>query len=99
MKGPLTRVLDAFEAGAGTLGDIEDATGLTRDVVSASVDHLVRMGRLEARALSLGCPSGGCGTCASAAADGAAGCGASGPSAGRRGAALVALTLRRPQSA
>jgi FeoC like transcriptional regulator len=95
VSGPLTLVLDAFGAGAASLGEVESATGLSRDVVAASVDHLVRMGRLEAAQLSMGCPTGGCGTCASGTADGAAGCGAPAPSGGRRGPALVALTLRR----
>jgi len=96
VSGPLTRVLDAFGAGAASLGEVESVTGLSPDVVAASVDHLVRMGRLEAARLSMGCPTGGCGTCASGAADGTAGCGAPAPSSGRRGPALVALTLRRP---
>lgn len=98
MSGPLTRVLDAISAGAGTLASIGDATGLSRDVVDASVRHLVRLGRLEASELSMGCPGGGCGSCASATPHGDAGCGASGPSDARRGPALVALTLRRPEA-
>lgn len=99
MTGPLTRVLDAIDAGAGTLGEIEGATGLAHDLVAASVQHLVRLGRLESRELSMGCPAGGCGACASATLAGAPGCGASAPSAARRGPALVALTLRREPSA
>ena len=95
MSGPLSAVLKAFEAGAGSLGEVEARTGLSRDVVQASVDHLVRMGRLHASELAMGCPSGGCGSCASASAEGAPGCGASHPDPGRRGPALVALTLRR----
>lgn len=91
--GPLVRVLDAIGAGAASYGDIEEATGLTREVVTASVDHLVRMGRLRAQALTVGCPGGGCGSCASGAGGDQPGCGAAGPSAARRGAALVTLSL------
>ncbi|HOA89993.1 hypothetical protein [Propioniciclava tarda] len=99
MSGPLTRVLDAFEAGASSLAEVQASTGLSRDVVDASVDHLIRLGRLDARELAMGCPSGGCGGCASGTTEGTAGCGAPGPSSGRHGPALVALTLRRPATA
>ena len=85
---PLSAVLAAFESGAATLADVGSATGLSRDVVDASVAHLVRE-------LSVGCPSGGCGGCASAVG-GEPGCGAPGPSRRRSGPALVALTVRRP---
>lgn len=95
MSGPLRLVLDAFAAGADSLADVGRRTGLSQDVTRASVDHLVRLGRLEAKALAAGCPSGGCGSCASGTAEGAAGCGASGPSAARTGPVVVALTLRR----
>ncbi|MDO5534570.1 MAG: FeoC-like transcriptional regulator [Propionibacteriaceae bacterium] len=95
MSGPLSAVLGAFADGAHSLADVSARTGLPSDVVQASVDHLVRLGRLEARELAMGCPSSGCGSCASASADGGPGCGASGPDAGRRGPVLVALTLRR----
>lgn len=95
MTRPLTAVLDAFEAGATSLADVEDSTRLGRDVVSAAVEHLVRAGRLEARSLSAGCPAGGCGGCAFASADGTAGCPTGAPTPGRRGPGLVALTLRR----
>lgn len=94
-RGPLTRVLAAFEAGAGSLADIAERTGLGADVVEAAVDHLVRLGRIEASTLGVGCPGGGCGSCASGHADGSAGCGAAGPSASRRGPVLVSLRLRR----
>ncbi|WP_052462602.1 FeoC-like transcriptional regulator [Nigerium massiliense] len=95
MSGPLHQVLDAFEAGVSSKAEIAQRTGLSADVVDASVDHLVRMGRIEARELAMGCPGGGCSSCASGTADGAPGCGASGPSAKRSGPALVTLTLRR----
>lgn len=91
--GPLTQVLDAFTSGASSLAEIEARTGLSRGIVEASVDHLVRLGRLEAKELAMGCPSGGCGSCASATIDGAPGCGASSPSPVRNGPVLVALTL------
>ena len=92
---PLSAVLAAFESGAATLADVGSATGLSRDVVDASVAHLVRLGRLNAAELAVGCPSGGCGGCASAVG-GEPGCGAPGPSRRRSGPALVALTVRRP---
>lgn len=95
MSGPLTSVLGAFEAGAGTLAEVASRTGLSPDIVAASVEQLTRMGRLEARELAMGCPASGCGGCASGTLDGAPGCGATRPDPGRRGPALVALTLRR----
>lgn len=90
---PLRSVLDAFTSGARSRADLERVTGLRADVVDAALDHLVRMGRVEARELSTGCPTGGCGTCASGVDD-APGCGASGPSPQRRGPVLVQLSLR-----
>lgn len=93
--GPLSAVLRAFEDGAGSLDEITRITGMSPDVVQSSVDHLRRMGRIEAKELSMGCPSGGCGSCASGTADGDAGCGSSGPSTERRGPVLVQLSLRR----
>jgi hypothetical protein len=77
---PLRSVLTAFEDGA-----------LSR----AEVEHLLRLGRLDARELAVGCPDGGCGTCASGHGD-SPGCGASGPSARRSGPVLVSLSVRRP---
>lgn len=95
MSGPLSAVLAAFASGAGTLGEVEASTGLSREIVGASVDHLVRLGRLEAKELAMGCPSGGCGSCASATPEATPGCGAAAPTPGRRGPVLVALSLRR----
>ena len=66
--GPLRAVLTAFEGDIHSLDDIARHTGLARDVVSAAVDHLVRAGRIEARELAVGCPDGGCGSCASGCA-------------------------------
>lgn len=92
--GPLSRVLSAFRAGAVSLDQIAEQTGLAPTIVRTSVAHLIRMGRIQARELSMGCPGGGCAACASATADGTPGCGAAGPSPQRRGPVLVQLTLR-----
>lgn len=99
MTRPLTAVLDAFTDGAASLTEVEARTGLSHDVVSAAVDHLVRAGRIEAKSLTAGCPSGGCGGCAFAASDGSAGCATGAPAPGRRGPGLVALSLRRRPAA
>lgn len=89
VTGPLRRVLAAIEGGAGSLAEVERATGLSRDVVAASVDHLVRLGRLEARRLASGCPAGGCAACvAGTPQDAACDTASAGPG-------LVALTVRR----
>ena len=93
--GPLRAVLTAFEGDIHSLDDIAQHTGLARDVVSAAVDHLVRAGRIEARELAVGCPDGGCGSCASGTAAGEPGCGAAAPGRSRTGPVLVALSLRR----
>jgi FeoC like transcriptional regulator len=92
---PLRATLAALDAGASSRADIARRTGLRADVVDAALDHLVRLGRVEARELAIGCPSGGCGSCASGVDD-APGCGAPAPSARRTGPALVQLTVRRP---
>ncbi len=91
---PLRAVLQAFDDGAGTLHEVGVRTGLDPDVVRAAVDHLVRAGYLDASELAVGCPSGGCSSCASGVDD-APGCGASGSSVGRAGPVLVALTPTR----
>jgi hypothetical protein len=93
--GPLTAVLAAFDAGAHSLDDVATRCGLPLDTVRASVDHLVRMGRLEAEELAIGCPTGGCGSCASGTDTGAAGCGSSAPSGRRSGPVLVTISVRR----
>ena len=93
--GPLTGVLAAFDAGARTLDDVASRCGLPLDTVRASVDHLVRMGRLEAKELAIGCAGGGCGSCASGTGAGTAGCGSSAPSSGRSGPVLVTISVRR----
>lgn len=95
MSSPLSAVLAAFRDGASSLDEVGRRTGLAPDVVTASVDHLRRMGRIEARELAMGCPGGGCGSCASGTADGQAGCGSAGPSSQRSGPVLVQLSLRQ----
>jgi hypothetical protein len=92
---PLRSVLAAFEDGARSRSEVCTATGLRRDVVDAAVEHLLRLGRLDARELTTGCPTGGCGSCASGEGD-APGCGSPGPSARRSGPVLVSLSVRRP---
>lgn len=93
--GPVRAVLQAFEAGATSLQDVERRTGLSRDLVDLAVERLVTMGRLDREELSVGCPGGGCGSCAAATPDGAPACGASKPSARRQGTVPVMLQLRR----
>ncbi|GAB3624048.1 hypothetical protein GCM10027418_21320 [Mariniluteicoccus endophyticus] len=94
MSGPLSQVLAAIEDGATSVDDIARRCTMEPSAVRAGIDHLVRMGRLETSELSSGCPSGGCGTCASAV-EGAPGCGSPRPSAARRGPVLVQLRVRR----
>lgn len=93
---PLHAILAAFEEGATSVADLVARTTLDEQTVRAGLDHLVRMGRVDARTLAAGCPSGGCGSCASGTRDGEPGCGASAPSLTRQGPVLVTLSLRRP---
>jgi hypothetical protein len=87
VSGPLHLVLAEITAGTPTLTEISRRTGLTLDVVHAAIDHLVRAGRITSTQLSLGCPTGGCGTCSSSG-------GCSLPAAvGRRRPGLVSLSL------
>ena len=97
MSGPLTSVLESFRAGVHSIDEVVQRTGLRRDVVDAAIGHLVRAGRLEARELAIGCPTGGCGSCASGLTDGSAGCGSTEPSDRRSGPVLVTLSLKRPR--
>nr|NLI49580.1 hypothetical protein [Propionibacterium sp.] len=90
VDGPLRRVLAAIEDGAGSLAEVERATGLSRDVVAASVDHLLRLGRLEAHRIAAGCPAGGCAACLAGPPRDAPAC-----DAASTGPGLVALTVRR----
>lgn len=99
--GPLRAVLAAVDGGAGTLTELSRRTGLDREMVSAAVEHLERAGQLTATVLAAGCPSGGCGSCATAQVDGpggsaAPGCGSAAPDPGRRGPVLVAFSRVRP---
>ncbi|WP_199849550.1 FeoC-like transcriptional regulator [Blastococcus sp. Marseille-P5729] len=96
MSGPLTAVSEAIAHGAVSRADIARRAGLDPSVVDASLDHLIRMGRITTEQLSSGCPDGGCGGCPSGKADGSAGCGASAP-ANARGPVLLKLT-RRPSA-
>ncbi|MFV0451321.1 MAG: FeoC-like transcriptional regulator [Propioniciclava sp.] len=91
MTGPLSRVLAELTDGVGSLAEVSRRTGLGVDVVQASVDHLVRMGRLQADTLAAGCPGGGCGVCPAAAAEGGR-CG--GGAAAARGPVLLTLGTR-----
>lgn len=93
MSGPLVAILDSFTSGARSLDEICRITGMPADIVRAGIDHLVRTGRLQAKSLTAGCPSGGCGSCASGTLDGAPGCGAATPSPARSGPVLVQLTM------
>lgn len=94
MPGPLSLVSQALANGASSRADIAARTMLDPSVVDASLDHLIRMGRIKTEQLGSGCPDDGCGGCASGKADGSAGCGAAGP-ANARGPVLLRL-IRRP---
>ena len=88
--GPLRTVLTAFEEGAGSRAEVVARTRLTPGVVDAAIEHLVRMGRMTADELRLGCPDGGCTGCVSGTR-GERGC-----PTGPRGPVLVDLRVRRP---
>lgn len=92
---PLRAVLDAMAGGARSRAELAERTGLRPDVVDAAIEHLSRTGHIDARELTVGCPSGGCGTCASGDG-GRPACGAAAPDPARTGRALVELTVRRP---
>lgn len=92
---PLHAILAAFDQGALSLADVAEQTHLSDDVVRAGVDHLVRLGRIDAKEMSNACPSGGCGSCASAAETS---CSRSVAVTGRTSSTLVALSLRRSHS-
>lgn len=66
--GPLREVLAAIDDGAVTSLQIQSRTGLSMDMVRASLQQLQRMGELTAEELATSCASGGCGSCASASA-------------------------------
>lgn len=94
MSGPLSLVLAEIAAGTPTVTAMIRNTGLPDDVVRAALDHLVRSGRVTSAELSIGCPSGGCGSCDSALASGSPGCGRAAPDPARR-PGLVSLSLTR----
>jgi hypothetical protein len=85
-------VLDALEGGASSVADICARTALPRDVVTGAVDHLVRLGRLDVERLPAGCPTGGCGSCATGRSAGS--CAQGGPSSNPTGPVLVTITVR-----
>lgn len=92
--GPASRVLAAFSEGATSLPDVAATTGLPVATVRAVVEQLVRMGRMDARALA-GCSGGGCAGCAARGIDPTA-CGVLDASLGGRGRpVLVELRVRR----
>lgn len=63
MTTPLRAVLDAVERGVTTVPAIAEHTGLREDVVSAAVDHLRRMNRLDTLQLRTVCGGGSCASC------------------------------------
>ncbi len=71
-RRPLTEILAAFAAGAATPAEVARRTGLSPQVVSSGVEHLLRTGRLVAEPLSLSCPEQGCGACPTATSTAAA---------------------------
>lgn len=93
MTRGVSAVLAAIESGATTIDEVAVRCGLSHDLVELAIDQLVRMGRLDARELSHGCPSDGCRTCTSAAEDGSPACGSDRPSAQRSGPVLVAWSV------
>ncbi|MDR1355027.1 MAG: FeoC-like transcriptional regulator [Propionibacteriaceae bacterium] len=62
--GPLGRVLTAVQDGARTAAEIAVAARLTPSMVTASLEHLSRTGRLRVMELTSGCPAGRCSSCA-----------------------------------
>lgn len=91
MTSPLQVVLSQIEAGTPTVAEIARRTDLPDEMVRAAIDHLVRSGRLTSSELSVGCPTGGCGTCPSSG-----GCAL--PANVSRRPGLVSLTLTRRAS-
>lgn len=89
MSAPLTAVLGAMRAGADTLDDVGRRTHLAPDTVRAAVEHLRRIGVVEAEEIVGGCPSGGCGVCPAARA----GCASGGSGRMPRGPVLLSLRV------
>lgn len=67
---PMSAVLAQFEAGASSLREVADRTGLDLALVRVVVERLVAMRRLTAEQLTSGCPPDGCGGCRVAGPDG-----------------------------
>jgi hypothetical protein len=88
--GPLSAVLDQMSKGTSTVAAMARNTGIDVDVLRAALDHLVRTGRVAAHELPIGCPTGGCGSCASAT-----GCGVAPANGARRGLVTLSLTPAR----
>lgn len=61
--GPLAAVLRELEKGTPTIIEMARNAGIAEDMVRASLDHLVRTGRVHVRELPIGCPATGCGGC------------------------------------
>jgi hypothetical protein len=93
MSSPLRAVLAALADGAPSRAAVAASTGLPRDVVDAAVGHLLRIGRLDAVPLTVGCPETSCGRCVFRRA-GSSGCGGVRPSARRARPGLVSLSVR-----
>lgn len=62
--GPLTLVLHALENNIRLIPQIARTTGLSPDLVTATVDHLVRTGRLQVVPLTSICTQSACQGCA-----------------------------------
>jgi hypothetical protein len=63
VKSPLRAVLTQIAQGTPTLAAMARNTGLSPDVLRAALDHLIRIGRVDAQALG-GCAGEGCSGCA-----------------------------------
>lgn len=63
VKGPLQAVLTQIAQGTPTLALMARNTGLPADVLRAALDHLIRIGRVDAESLG-GCAGDGCAGCA-----------------------------------
>lgn len=84
---PLRQVLTEIAGARGgvSLDDVARRVGVSRGEVESMVDYWVRKGRLSAEVVGSGCPTDGCGGCASTDS-----CG-TGP---RQGPVLLAITTR-----
>ena len=64
--GRLSDVLAAVEGGATTRAEVARRCGLAPEVAEVALEQLVRLGRVRPLPLLSACPSGGCGSCATA---------------------------------